>query len=94
VESGASAKEYGRGNGEPSATSSLLRPFSHEQEKGREYPPGIPLTEVQMAGGKTLKSKGKAIKPTAQEVEENKRSRSSVLRVAIKIGEPDSETQR
>ncbi|MEH6453528.1 MAG: 16S rRNA (cytosine(1402)-N(4))-methyltransferase RsmH [Psychromonas sp.] len=67
----------------------IVKRFIRKQEKGREFPPGLPLTEEQMAGGKTLKSMGKALKPGAQEVSENARARSSVLRIAQKIAEPE-----
>jgi 16S rRNA (cytosine1402-N4)-methyltransferase len=69
----------------------IVKRFIRKQEKGREYPPGLPLTEEQMKQGKTLKSKGKAIKPGAQEIRENARARSSVLRVAQKIAEPEAQ---
>lgn len=69
----------------------IVKRFIRKQEKGREYPPGLPLTDQQMQHGKTLKSLGKALKPSAQEVNENARARSSVLRVAQKIAEPESE---
>ncbi|WP_372880134.1 16S rRNA (cytosine(1402)-N(4))-methyltransferase RsmH [Psychromonas sp.] len=69
----------------------IVKRFIRKQEKGREYPPGLPLTEEQMKQGKTLKSLGKALKPSAQEINENTRARSSVLRVAQKIAQPESE---
>lgn len=69
----------------------IVKRFIRKHEKGREYPAGLPLTEAQMKKGKTLKSKGKAIKPSAQEIRENARARSSVLRVAEKIAEPEAE---
>ena len=69
----------------------IVKRFIRKQEKGREYPPGLPLTEAQMKQGKTLKSKGKALKPGVQEIKENARARSSVLRVAEKIAEPEAE---
>ena len=69
----------------------IVKRFIRKQEKGREYPAGLPLTEAQMKHGKTLKSKGKALKPGVQEIKENARARSSVLRVAEKIAEPEVE---
>ena len=69
----------------------IVKRFIRKQEKGREYPPGLPLTEAQMKQGKTLKSIGKALKPSAQEIKENARARSSVLRVAEKIADPGAE---
>lgn len=69
----------------------IVKRFIRKQEKGREYPAGLPLTEEQMQHGKTLKSLGKALKPSAEEINENARARSSVLRVAQKIAEPECE---
>lgn len=68
----------------------IVKRFIRKQEKGREYPAGLPLTEAQMDKGKTLKAVAKALKPEALEVSENPRARSSVLRVAQKIAEPES----
>ncbi|MGB5445843.1 MAG: 16S rRNA (cytosine(1402)-N(4))-methyltransferase RsmH [Psychromonas sp.] len=67
----------------------IVKRFIRKQEKGREYPAGLPLTEDQMQQDKTLKSLGKALKPSAQEIEDNARARSSVLRVAQKIAQPE-----
>lgn len=63
----------------------LVKHFIRKQEKGPEVPPGLPLTEAQLAGGRTLKSVGKAQKPSAEEVAANPRARSSVLRVAERL---------
>ncbi|MDV2858844.1 16S rRNA (cytosine(1402)-N(4))-methyltransferase RsmH [Oceanimonas sp. CAM02] len=63
----------------------LVKHFIRKQEKGPEVPPGLPLTEAQLAGGRTLKSVGKAQKPSAEEVAANSRARSSVLRVAERL---------
>ncbi|GAA3716160.1 16S rRNA (cytosine(1402)-N(4))-methyltransferase RsmH [Oceanisphaera sediminis] len=66
----------------------LVKHFIRKQEKGPEVPPGLPLTEAQLSGGRLLKSVGKAQKPSAAEVEANPRSRSSVLRVAERLDTP------
>ncbi|MBR9857025.1 MAG: 16S rRNA (cytosine(1402)-N(4))-methyltransferase RsmH [Gammaproteobacteria bacterium] len=66
----------------------LVKHFIRKQEKGPELPPGLPLTEAQLSGGRLLKSIGKAQKPSAAEVEANPRSRSSVLRVAERLDTP------
>lgn len=63
----------------------LVKHFIRKQEKGPEVPPGLPLTEAQLAGGRTLKSVGKAQKPSVEEVAANPRARSSVLRVAERL---------
>jgi 16S rRNA (cytosine1402-N4)-methyltransferase len=65
----------------------LVKHFIRKHEKGPEVPHGIPLTEAQLAGGRKLKSVGKALKPSEHEVNENSRSRSSVLRVAQRLAE-------
>ncbi|QSR71430.1 16S rRNA (cytosine(1402)-N(4))-methyltransferase RsmH [Aeromonas jandaei] len=65
----------------------LVKHFIRKHEKGPEVPYGIPLTEAQLAGGRKLKSVGKALKPSDHEVSENTRSRSSVLRVAERLAE-------
>lgn len=65
----------------------LVKHFIRKHEKGPEVPHGIPLTEAQLAGGRKLKSVGKALKPSEHEVTENSRSRSSVLRVAQRLAD-------
>ncbi|MEI6896070.1 MAG: 16S rRNA (cytosine(1402)-N(4))-methyltransferase RsmH [Psychromonas sp.] len=69
----------------------IVKRFIRKQEKGREYPPGLPLTDAQMQSGKTLKAIGKALKPSASEVNDNSRARSSVLRIAKKIAQPENQ---
>jgi len=69
----------------------IVKRFIRKQEKGKSFPPGLPLTDAQMQVGKTLKSIGKAIKPCEQEIKDNKRARSSVLRIAKKIAQPSLE---
>jgi len=68
----------------------IVKRFIRKNEKGREYPAGLPLTDAQMQSGKTLKALGKALKPSAREIDDNPRARSSVLRVAKKIAQPES----
>ncbi|ASP37228.1 16S rRNA (cytosine(1402)-N(4))-methyltransferase [Bacterioplanes sanyensis] len=61
----------------------MVKRFIRRQEKGRELPPGIPLTDDQL--GRTMKRIGKAIMPTSEEVEVNSRARSAVLRIAERL---------
>ncbi len=68
----------------------IVKRFIRKQEKGREYPAGLPLTDAQMQSGKTLTAVGKALKPSDREVDDNPRARSSVLRVAKKIAQPEN----
>ncbi|MGY5452092.1 16S rRNA (cytosine(1402)-N(4))-methyltransferase RsmH [Agarivorans sp. MS3-6] len=63
----------------------MVKRFIRKQEKGEQFPRGFPLTEEQLARGRFLKSIGRAIKPSAAEIEQNPRSRSSVLRVARRL---------
>lgn len=65
----------------------MVKRFMRKESKGPEVPHGIPLTEAQISalGSANLKTIGKAIKPSEQEVMQNPRSRSSVLRIAEKL---------
>ncbi|CAM4119947.1 16S rRNA (cytosine(1402)-N(4))-methyltransferase RsmH [Pseudoalteromonas byunsanensis] len=63
----------------------IVKQFIKKQSKGEVMPRGLPLTDAQLKQNLTLKAVGKAIKPSAKEVAENPRARSSVLRVAEKL---------
>ncbi len=67
----------------------LVKQFIRKQSKGPDVPHGVPLTEAQIRalGRASMKPIGKAFKPSDREVSENTRSRSSVLRVAEKLGD-------
>ncbi|PKF51432.1 16S rRNA (cytosine(1402)-N(4))-methyltransferase RsmH [Enterovibrio nigricans] len=67
----------------------LVKQFIRKQSKGPAVPHGLPLTEEQIRalGSANMKPVGKALKPTDLEVTDNTRSRSSVLRVAEKLGD-------
>lgn len=65
----------------------IVKRFIRRQTKGPEIPDGLPLTEAQLAGGKKMLTIGKAIKPSEEEIEQNARSRSSVLRVAERMAD-------
>ncbi|MDX5628934.1 MULTISPECIES: 16S rRNA (cytosine(1402)-N(4))-methyltransferase RsmH [unclassified Brenneria] len=64
----------------------IVKRFIRHQSRGPQVPAGMPLTEAQLRsqGGQTLKSVGK-MKPSAEEVAENPRARSSVLRFAERL---------
>ncbi|MDD1792001.1 16S rRNA (cytosine(1402)-N(4))-methyltransferase RsmH [Enterovibrio makurazakiensis] len=67
----------------------LVKQFIRKQSKGPTVPHGLPLTEEQIRalGSAKMKPVGKALKPSDGEVSDNTRSRSSVLRVAEKLGD-------
>ncbi|CZF83525.1 Ribosomal RNA small subunit methyltransferase H [Grimontia celer] len=67
----------------------LVKRFMRKQSKGPDVPHGVPLTEDQIRalGQAKMKLVGKALKPSDVEVSDNTRSRSSVLRVAEKLGD-------
>ena len=65
----------------------IVKQFIRRQEKGPEIPHGLPLTEAQLAGNRTLRSLGMAMKPSEEEIAANPRSRSSMLRVAQRLEE-------
>lgn len=61
----------------------IVKRFFRDQSKGKAFPPGMPVTEEMLEKKIILKSK--AIKASADELKENIRSRSAVMRVAEKI---------
>lgn len=63
----------------------IVKRFIRKQSKGDEVPFGIPMTEEQLNKSRTYKAVGKAIKPSKSEIEQNPRSRSSVLRIAQRL---------
>lgn len=60
----------------------LVKQFIRQHEKGEEIPKGIPIKESQFKP--RLKKIGKAIKPSLEEVHDNPRARSAILRIAEK----------
>ncbi|MFT4745941.1 MAG: 16S rRNA (cytosine1402-N4)-methyltransferase [Congregibacter sp.] len=63
----------------------LVKRFIREQSRGLNVPHGMPIFQVEIDAAKAMKPIGKAIKPSASEIQQNVRSRSSVLRVAEKL---------
>ena len=63
----------------------IVKRFIKKQSQGQEVPHGLPLTDEQLNLNRTLKGVGKALKPSAAEIERNPRARSSVLRVATRL---------
>ncbi|TLU66719.1 16S rRNA (cytosine(1402)-N(4))-methyltransferase RsmH [Thalassotalea litorea] len=64
----------------------LVKQFMKKQSQGRQVPRGMPIAEHELQKGKKLSLIGRKQKPSKSEVEENVRSRSSVLRVAERLG--------
>ncbi|MDU0356458.1 16S rRNA (cytosine(1402)-N(4))-methyltransferase RsmH [Paraglaciecola aquimarina] len=63
----------------------LVKRFMREQSRGLNVPAGMPIMQAEIDAAKAMKTIGKAIKPSALELEHNIRARSSVLRVAEKL---------
>lgn len=61
----------------------LVKRFIQKQEKGDDFPRGVPVTQAQLRP--RLKRVGKAEKALEEEVGRNVRARSAVMRVAEKI---------
>lgn len=61
----------------------IVKRFMRAQARGVELPRGLPVREG--ATGKTLRLLGKAMRPSDEEVVENPRARSAVLRVAERL---------
>ncbi|SUY03045.1 S-adenosyl-methyltransferase MraW [Citrobacter koseri] len=61
----------------------IVKRFMREQSRGPQVPAGLPMTEEQLKklGGRELRALGKLM-PGEEEVAENPRARSSVLRIA------------
>ena len=60
-----------------------VKRFFRTQEKGDHYPAGLPITENML--NKRLRIVVKQERPTLQEVDNNPRARSAIMRVAEKI---------
>lgn len=63
----------------------LVKQFMKKHSQGKKVPRGLPISEEEIQKGKKLALVGKRLKPSKQEVDENVRSRSSVLRVARRL---------
>lgn len=58
----------------------LVKQFLRKQERGEELPPDLPVRQVEIRPH--LKVIGKPVRPGAEEVQRNPRSRSAIMRVA------------
>lgn len=63
----------------------LVKQFMKKHSQGKKVPRGLPVSEAELNKGKKLALVGRKLKPSQHEVEENVRSRSSVLRVAERL---------
>ncbi|WP_019027212.1 16S rRNA (cytosine(1402)-N(4))-methyltransferase RsmH [Colwellia piezophila] len=63
----------------------MVKQFMKKHSQGRKVPRGLPISEVELNKSKKLALVGRRLKPSKTEVEENVRSRSSVLRVAERL---------
>lgn len=61
----------------------IVKRFIRRQSRGEELPRGLPVTDDRL--NRTMKAVGKAIKPPEEEVRNNVRARSAVMRVAEKL---------
>ena len=61
----------------------MIKRFIREQEKGDSYPLDLPVTQVQLHP--RLRAVGKPIRPADEEVSNNPRARSSIMRVAERL---------
>ncbi len=61
----------------------IVKRFIRKHQKGDELPSWLPVTEAQL--NRRMKSLGRAVKPSPQEVADNPRARSAVMRVAEKL---------
>ena len=63
----------------------LVKQFMKKHSQGKKVPRGLPVSEIELNKGKKLALVGKKLKPSKTEVEQNVRSRSSVLRIAERL---------
>ncbi|MGV2870476.1 16S rRNA (cytosine(1402)-N(4))-methyltransferase RsmH [Colwellia sp. E150_009] len=63
----------------------LVKQFMKKHSQGKKVPRGFPVSEEELNKGKKLALVGRKLKPSKSEVEENVRSRSSVLRIAERL---------
>ena len=61
----------------------IVKNFIREMEKGKQLPPDLPVTHVETES--ILKHIGKPVKPGVNELDENIRSRSAIMRIAEKV---------
>jgi 16S rRNA (cytosine1402-N4)-methyltransferase len=62
----------------------LVKRYMRDMARGDDYPRGVPVPEASL--NRRLKIVGKAVRAGEEEVEENVRARSAIMRVAEKTG--------
>lgn len=70
----------------------LVKQFMKKHSQGKKVPRGLPISEEELQKGKKLMLIGRKQKPSKEEVDENVRSRSSVMRVAQRLAHSDDST--
>ena len=68
----------------------LVKQFMKKHSQGKKVPRGLPVSEEELNKGKKLALVGRKLKPSKTEVEDNVRSRSSVLRIAERLSRADN----
>jgi 16S rRNA (cytosine1402-N4)-methyltransferase len=63
----------------------LVKQFMKKHSQAKKVPRGLPISESELNKSKKLLLVGKKLKPSKLEVEQNVRSRSSVLRIAERL---------
>lgn len=63
----------------------IVKRYIKEQSRGMKDTGRLPILQSQIDAAKILKPLSRAIKPSAAEIEQNPRARSSVLRIAEKL---------
>jgi 16S rRNA (cytosine1402-N4)-methyltransferase len=63
----------------------VAKRFIRKLSKGKDIPRGLPITQQEIDADKLVIAIGRAVKPSAEEVAQNVRCRSSVLRTAEKL---------
>ncbi|QFU74974.1 16S rRNA (cytosine(1402)-N(4))-methyltransferase RsmH [Halioglobus maricola] len=61
----------------------MVKRYMRDMARGEQLPPGVPVTDAAL--NRRMKLVGKAVKASEEELGENVRSRSAVMRVAEKI---------
>ncbi|MEM0912445.1 MAG: 16S rRNA (cytosine(1402)-N(4))-methyltransferase RsmH [Pseudomonadota bacterium] len=63
----------------------IVKRFLKSKSQGKQFPPGLPVTQDEIDKDKEYRLIGKAIKATSSEIAVNPRARSAVLRIAEKL---------